>query len=49
MWYDKDITECYHWIKPKVTKMKSIEVAESDYDKVIKVLKEKKSGWEKTV
>ena len=22
MWYDEDITECRHWIKPKPTKMK---------------------------
>ena len=24
MWYDEDITECRHWLKPKLTKMKSI-------------------------
>ena len=35
MWYDEDITECRHWIKPKPTKMKSIKVAESNYDKAI--------------
>ena len=39
MWYDEDISECRHWIKPKPTKMKSIKVAEADYDKAVKVLK----------
>ena len=42
MWYDEDITECRSWIKPKPTKIKSIKVAESDYDKAIKVLKRNK-------
>lgn len=42
MWYDEDITECRHWIMPKPTKMKSIKVAESNYDKAIKVLKRNK-------
>lgn len=37
-WYDGDITECHHWIKPKQTKMKNIKVAEADYDKAVKVL-----------
>ena len=26
MWYDEDITECRHWIKPKPIKMKNIKV-----------------------
>lgn len=38
MWYDTDISECKRWIEPKPIKMKSIKVAESDYDKVVKVL-----------
>ena len=42
MWYDEDITECRSWIKPKSTKMKNIKVAESDYDKAVKVLKRNK-------
>lgn len=42
MWYDEDITECRHWIKPKPTKMKNIKVAEADYNKAIKVLKRNK-------
>ena len=38
----KNIRECRHWIKPKPTKTKSIKVAESDYDKAVKVLKRNK-------
>ena len=40
MWFDEDITECRHWIKPKPSKMKNIKVAETDYEKAVKVLKE---------
>lgn len=39
MWYDEDITECRHWIKPKLTKMKNIKIAEIDYEKAVKILK----------
>lgn len=42
MWYDDDITECLGWIKPKPVKMKSIKIAETDYDKVVKILKRNK-------
>lgn len=49
MWYDEDITECRHWIKPKPTKMKSIKVAESDYDKAVKVLKRNKIEFNDTL
>lgn len=39
MWYDEDITECRHWIKPKPIKMKNIKIAETDYEKAVKILK----------
>ena len=42
MWYDDDITKCRDWIKPKPVKMKSIKIAETDYDKAVKVLKRNK-------
>lgn len=43
MWYNEDITECRHWIKPKsTTKMKNIKVAETDYEKAVNVLKRNK-------
>ena len=39
MWFDEDISNCRHWIKPKSVKMKSIKVTEDDYDRVGKILK----------
>lgn len=38
--YCADISGCVHWVDPDI-KMKTIKVAEKDYDKVIKILKEK--------
>lgn len=42
MWYDEDISNCRLWIKPELTMTKNIKVAESDYDKAVKVLKRNK-------
>ena len=42
MWYDEDISNCRYWVEPKPATMKRIEIAETDYDKVVKILNKNK-------